>query len=95
MAKPVDQRDRRLALTVSTTSGSFKDEFNSSNRARKILEEAIRRLNLDPDPPRGYVLRRQSDNLVLTLDEKLGDLALHDGDVILVQAPQAQDGASA
>jgi hypothetical protein len=92
MAGETRKPDPHLDLTVKSTSGSFRDQFNRNNKAEKVLDEAIRRLRLDPDPPMGYVLRRESDGLVLTLSEKLGDLGIQDGDVILLQTPQAQDG---
>ncbi len=82
----------RLRLTVKSTSGSFEDEFAASTKAEHILQEAFRLLKLDRNPPMPYVLRRESDQLVLTLDEKLADLGIRDGDVILIQVPQAQDG---
>jgi uncharacterized ubiquitin-like protein YukD len=84
--------DNRLRLTVKSTSGSFDDEFAANNKAEHILQEAFRRLKLDRNPPMPYVLRRESDQLILTLDEKLADLGIRDGDVILIQVPQAQDG---
>ena len=87
-AKP----DRKLALTVRSTSGSFEEEFGHNQRAQKVLDRAIHKLRLDPNPPQGYVLRRESDGLVLTLSERLADLGIQDGDVIQVQTPQAQDG---
>jgi len=92
MNKPVAKPDHKLALTVRSTSGSFEEEFNSHQLAQKVLDRAIHKLDLDPNPPQGYVLRRESDGLVLTLAETLGDLGLSDGDVIQVQTPQAQDG---
>lgn len=87
-AKP----DRKLSLTVRSTSGSFEHEFKAKELAQKVLEKAIHKLRLEPDPPRGYVLRRESDSLVLNLGETLAALGIDDGDVILVQTPQAQDG---
>ena len=89
-AKP--KPDRRITLVIKSTSGSFTEDFNASNKAEKVLNEAIRRLRLDPHPATPYVLKRESDGRVLTLSEKLGELGLRDGDVVLVQTSQAQDG---
>lgn len=80
----------RIDLTIKSTSGSFSDEFNRSNRAQKIYDEAVRRLNLNKAAV--YILKRESDGRVLALDQKLEDLGLVDGDVILIQASQAEDG---
>ena len=82
----------QLALTVKSTSGSFSADFNAENKAQKVLDEAIRRLNLNPNPAVAYVLKRESDGLVLNLSEKLGDQGIQSGDVLLVQTSQAQDG---
>jgi hypothetical protein len=79
-----------ITLTVKSTAGSFTDDFNRSNRAEKVQEEALRRFNLDRSAT--YVLRRETDQRVLTLSEKLEDLGLRDGDVVIIQATQAQDG---
>jgi hypothetical protein len=79
-----------INLTIKSTSGSFSDEFNRSNKAEKIQDEAIRRLGLNKNAT--YVLRRESDGRVVTLSEKLEDIGLNDGDVIVIQTTQAQDG---
>lgn len=80
----------RIELTVKSTSGSFSDEFNRSNRAQKIYDEAVRRLNLNKAAV--YILKREGDGRTLALDQKLEDLGLEDGDVILIQSSQAEDG---
>jgi uncharacterized ubiquitin-like protein YukD len=80
----------QIELTVKSTSGSFSDEFNRNNRAQKIYDEAVRRLNLNKAAV--YILKRESDGRVLALDQKLEDLGLEDGDVILIQSSQAEDG---
>lgn len=82
----------KLDLTIKSTSGQFIETFNTDNRAEKILDEAIRRLGLNTGGGVTYVLRREADNLTLNLSEKLGDLGVVTGDVILVQTNQAQDG---
>jgi hypothetical protein len=81
-----------ITLTVKSTSGSFTEDFNRNNKAQKILDEAIRRFGLNPGASVTYVVRRESDGRVLTLSEKLEDLGLADGDVVIVQTSQAQDG---
>jgi hypothetical protein len=80
----------RIVLTVKSTSGSFSDEFNRNNHAQKIYDEAVKRLNLNRAGV--YILKRESDGRVLALDQKLDDLGLKDGDVILIQSNQAEDG---
>jgi uncharacterized membrane protein YdfJ with MMPL/SSD domain len=82
--------NRHLSLTVESTSGDFTDEFNRNNRAQKILDEAIKRFRLNPAGV--YLLSRASDERRLALDQKLEELGLEDGDVVIVQANQAQDG---
>jgi hypothetical protein len=84
--------DPHIHLTVKSTSGSFDDDFNRSNRAQKVVDDAIKRFNLATGPGITYVLRREADNRTLSLAEKLGDLGLTDPDVVLLQTSQAQDG---
>jgi len=81
--------DPHLDLTVQSTSGSFSDRWNKNNRAEKVYEDALRRLNL---PAGQYLLKRARDGVILTLSEKLEDLGLVDGDVLILQAAQPQDG---
>ena len=81
--------DPFLDLTVQSTSGSFSDRWNRNNRAEKVYEEALRRLKL---PAGQYLLKRARDGVILTLSEKLADLGLIAGDVLVLQAAQPQDG---
>jgi hypothetical protein len=81
--------DPFLDLTVQSTSGSFSDRWNRNNRAEKVYEDALKRLQL---PAGQYLLKRDRDGVVLTLSEKLEDLGLVDGDVLILQAAQPQDG---
>jgi hypothetical protein len=84
---------KQLKLTVRSTTNEFADEFNEENKAQKILDEAIRRLNLNPSPPRPYVLVRETPpEKTLALGEKLGDQGVRVEDVIFVQASEAEDG---
>jgi hypothetical protein len=84
--------DKKLQLTVKSTSGQFSDEFNAENKAQKVLDEAVRRLGLNTGGGVTYVLRREADGRTLDLAEKLGELGVLTGDVLLVQTSQAQDG---
>ena len=83
------KQDPHLDLTVKSTSGSFSDKWNTNNKAQHVYDEALRRLGL---PAGQYLLKRQRDGVVLALGEKLGDLGLVDGDVLVLQAAQPQDG---
>ncbi|MEO7572382.1 MAG: hypothetical protein ABIX10_08085 [Acidimicrobiales bacterium] len=83
------KNDPFFDLTVQSTSGSFTDRWNKNNRAEKVYEEALKRLNLPAGP---YLLKRARDGVVLTLSEKLEDVGLVDGDVLILQAAQPQDG---
>ena len=80
-----------LDVTVKSTSGTFSDRYNRSNRAQKVFDEAVEYFGLNTSGGT-YVLRREADNRTLALGEKLGDLGLVDGDVLLLQTSQAQDG---
>lgn len=82
-----------ITLTVKSTAGVWDDaRFNRNNRAEKVLEEGIRHFNLDPNPPRPYVLRREATGAQLALDQKLDDLGLTSGEAVLIQPTQAIDG---
>lgn len=81
--------DPFLDLTVQSTSGSFSDRWNRNNRAEKVYEEALKRLKL---PAGQYLLKRARDGVILTLSEKLEDIGLVDGEVLILQAAQPQDG---
>ena len=86
-------QQNRLTLTVRSTTAEFVDEFNAQNKAGKVLEEGIKRLNLNPSPPRPYVLvRKTAPEKILSLQDKLGGQGVRDGDVIFIQASEAEDG---
>lgn len=83
------KNDPFLDLTVQSTSGSYSDRWNKNNRAEKVYDEALKHLKL---PAGQYLLKRARDGVVLNLSEKLEDLGLVDGDVLILQAGQPQDG---
>lgn len=83
------KNDPHLNLTVKSTSGSFSDRWNKNNKAQRVYDDALRTLRL---PAGAYLLKRQRDDVVLTLSEKLEDLSLVDDDVLVLQASQPKDG---
>lgn len=83
------QNDPHLDLTIQSTSGSFSDRWNKNNNAEHVYDEALRKLNL---PAGQYLLKRLRDGVILNLGDKLGDLGLVDGDILVLQAAQPQDG---
>ena len=90
--KPVKPADPRVRLSVRSTSGHFDDEFNRNNRVEKILEEATRRLSLATGPGITYVVKLERGSVTMNLQEKLAAYDLVDGDVIVIQTSQAEDG---
>lgn len=81
-----------LDLIVKSTSGTLADRWNRNNPARKVFDDALKYFRLNTGSGTTYVLRRERDNQPLALGEKLSDLGLNDGDVLLLQTNQAQDG---
>jgi hypothetical protein len=92
--KPMPIKTHHLALRVKTTSGEFNDDVNISNRTDKIVEDAIHKFHLNPNPPQPYLLKRGSDGSTIPLGVKINDLTppLHEGDLVIVQAPEVEDG---
>lgn len=84
--------DQHINLTVKSTSGQFTDKYNLNNKAQKVFDEAIRRFQLSTSGGVTYTLKREADNRVLALDEKLEGLGLVNGDILVLQTNQAQDG---
>ena len=82
----------RVRLTIRTTSGHFEDEFNLHERVERLLHEAIKRLHLADGPGVSYVIRRERGQLVMNPGERLSAYELLDGDTILIQSTQAEDG---
>lgn len=89
---PTGKEQKHLDLTVKSTSGRFPGRFNQENRAQRVLDEAVRYFGLATGGNVSYTLRREFDGLDLALGEKLEELGLRDGDVLLLQTSQAQDG---
>jgi hypothetical protein len=88
---PGNAENNFFDLTVKSTSGTFSDRYNKNNKAQKVFDEAIAYFGLNTAGAT-YVLRREADNRTLALGEQLEDLGLVDGDVLLLQTSQAQDG---
>lgn len=82
--------DPRIRLTVRS-SGTFTDTFSSANPLRKVRDAALRFFGLDAHGGVTYVLST-SDGRSLSLAEKIRDLGLKDGDVLVLTPSQAIDG---
>jgi len=91
-AAPVKPHRTRVRLIVRTTSGHFEDEFNLNERVERLLEEAIKRLHLAHGPGVSYVIKRERGEIVMNPSERLSAYDLVDGDTILIQSTQAEDG---
>lgn len=84
--------DNKIILTVKSTSGTFTDDYNLNNKAQRVFDAALKHFGLVGGAGATYVLVRERDRQQLALGEKLEDLGLAKGDVLLLQANQAQDG---
>jgi hypothetical protein len=82
-----------ITLVVRTTAGTWSDaRFNRNNKAQKIVDDATEHFGLDPTPPQAYILERASTGESIPLDQKIEDLGLSDGDVVILKAPRPTDG---
>jgi hypothetical protein len=81
--------DNHIQLTIQSTSGSFSHTWNKNERAQIVYDDALKHFKL---PAGQYLLKRKSDGAVLELSQKLGDLGLVNGDILILQAAQPQDG---
>jgi len=85
--------DHHVTLTIKSTAGTLPhEEFNSSNKVEKILEVALKNLPLDKTPQAPYKVVREKTNQSLALGEKIGDVGLTSGEVVVIQAGQPIDG---
>lgn len=84
--------ENKIVLTVKSTSGAFTDDFNINNKAQRVFDEALRRFRLVQGAGASYVLVREQGRSQLALGEKIEDLGLVNGEVLILQASQAQDG---
>lgn len=83
------QGDPHITLTILTTSGRFTADWNRNNRGQKVHDDAIKQLRLLGGQ---YLLKRARDGVQVDLSEKLGAQGLVDGDELVLQAAQPQDG---
>lgn len=85
--------DHHITLVVKSTAGTWDDaRFNDENKAEKVLDGSIKHFKLDPTPSSPYVLIRESNGASLPLGEKLKELGLSDGEVVIIQAGTPVDG---
>jgi hypothetical protein len=83
------KNDPHLDLTIQSTSGSFTDRWNRNNKAQKVYDDALAHFGLSAGE---YYLKRERDGATLNLAEKLDDLGILDGDLLILQAAQPKDG---
>ncbi|MGD0454703.1 MAG: EsaB/YukD family protein [Solirubrobacteraceae bacterium] len=84
--------EEHVELTIKSTSGSVKHRFGVEERAKRVLEYAIKHIPLNPNPPRPYVMRLERTGAVLDPNETLARQDVRDGDTVLVQAAEPTDG---
>jgi hypothetical protein len=85
--------DHRITLTIKSTSGTWPNAtFNISNKVQKILDDAIKHFSLNKTPQAPYTVIRESTGQSLPLNEKIGDVGLQSGEVVVIQAGQPVDG---
>jgi hypothetical protein len=81
-----------IELTMKSTSGSVKHRFEPHERAKRVLEYAIKHIPLNPHPPRPYEMRLERTGAVLAPNETLAAQDVRDGDTVLIQAAEPTDG---
>ena len=82
-----------ITLVVRTTAGSWNDaRFNRNNKAQKIVDDSIDHFRLDPTPPQPYILERAANGEPIPLGEKIEDIGLNDGEVVILKSPRPTDG---
>jgi hypothetical protein len=69
-----------------------KERFSDHDRARHVLEVAIRDIPLTKNPPQPYVMKDERTGTVLDPSETLHALKVESGDTILIQAGTPIDG---
>lgn len=84
--------DKKITLLVKSPSGVFTEDFNVNNKADKVFDEALRYFRLAQGGGTSYTLVRERDRSPIALGEKIDDLGLVNGEVLLLHASQAQDG---
>jgi hypothetical protein len=84
--------DNHITLHIKTTAGEDDERFNQNNKVRVLLDRAIKRFELDENPPSPYRVIRESNGATLDLDARLEDYELKDGETIIVRATRPTDG---
>lgn len=84
--------DNKINLIVKSTAGTFTDKFNVNHKAQKVFDQALEYFRLAQGAGASYILVHEADRRDLALGEKIEDLGLSEGDVLLLNASQAQDG---
>lgn len=77
---------------MRSTSGHFTEEYKSSERVERILRDAEHRFHLATGAGITYLVVRERGNVTMNTAEKLSAYDLVNGDVIVIQTSQPQDG---
>lgn len=92
MPQPATHHVHEVLLTVRSTSGSFTEQYNTSDRVERILRDAEHRFHLATGAGITYLVVRERGNVTMNTSEKLSAYELVNGDVIIIQTSQPQDG---
>jgi uncharacterized ubiquitin-like protein YukD len=79
--KVQDGNDNLWNLTVITTEGNYKGEFNKHNHMHQVIDKTIKTLNLNVDQSQ-YDLLISGTTTILNPSKTLEDAGLADGSIL-------------
>lgn len=82
---------RRIELDIRSTAGTWRHAFPAQDTAQAVIDAAVERFRLANGAGIAYVLRLPNGTTVAP-GETLEQLHLRQGQELLLQASQAQDG---
>lgn len=81
------QGDKKIHLTIASSSGDYEDDFNQNMQIHALKTKAIAHLHIDPSQATNYVLTQEGT----ILDEKktLLELEISDNSILILEPRDA------
>lgn len=75
------EKKNQISLTVITTDGNYKDDYNIHNTLQKVVDKTIKELDLSINQAEYELVKKGSTN-VLELSLTIEAAGLVDGDIL-------------
>jgi len=81
------QKDKKIHLTVASSSGDYEDDFNQNMQIHAVKTKAMAHLHIDPSQAANYVLTLEGN--ILNENATLLELQVPNDSVLILEPKEA------